>query len=752
MLQTEHLSLVTEVRDQFTNDLTRLSSLLQVVGEQADQLERISINVRVNDRQLRALNRRLTRAQTQTSALQTQSLFGGGVDIPTGGSNTLDDGPSAQFIRVLDQLDTTVSDVTPQKGGPSASGFGGGNQFLADIVQNTDAMSDQLEALASGGTDGGSGDSSGGGALTGVAGGAAVSDLFDRAADIERRFGVEVSDPLRSELIDPSDVLSGKAEQIDPTDVFQRILGEQFDSRAMSRAFDPTAFFEQAFRGEAAAIGDLDEALTDELGFGDDDGSPLRGGGFSNLGMRQFAALAQSGLLEDVLPENTSLLKAMGDATDDTRLRFEKLKGSMRNLRVGMTQFWDIVAAFLPLMLVMVGSMPAVIAGLVGLAGAAVAAAGTLGAIGALGLVGAATMEAGGQMPGFEDIQDVFDGLGEEAFEAFRPIAEDLAPLFEDGLRGLERFFDRLGAKAQMLTALTDEARAFGAFTEDFLVGAFENIIRFAEAAGPMFSRMASGLEDMEIMRGLAGVLGELLPQLIKLNSIILGAIPSLVMFSEGMLEVTNQLLTAGSAVIGFATSFLEALPFIQNGNRFLGKMVGVLLTLTSVVLLASKAMAIYGAVTNASNAALGFNILLNNALVGKTTLFITSMIARAKAMLGFSAAVNIATVSLVKFLAVAGTVIAGLGLIAGVAALASGWLDVGGNIDEATDSLKEFKRQQQDLGRRNAFMGDLDKQAEVFIDVTDETTINDNGSGDTYSTAKSASFIDGSTKMFPSG
>ena len=59
MYQAEHLDLFTTVQDEFTDDLTRLSGLLETVGEQADALDPIRIHVVVHDSQLQQLQHRI---------------------------------------------------------------------------------------------------------------------------------------------------------------------------------------------------------------------------------------------------------------------------------------------------------------------------------------------------------------------------------------------------------------------------------------------------------------------------------------------------------------------------------------------------------------------------------------------------------------------------------------------------------------------------------------------------------------------
>ena len=661
---SETLTLLTKARDQASPDLLKLSGLLQTVGEQADRLDPMWITVRVNDRELRRLQRRL--AQTQG-----QDIVRAGFARRTGGAgrgrNTIEGSVADRLASNISDLESTFDDITPSTG---TAVTGAGAALLAG-------------AIASGGGGGG--------------GGGSRRATGEVAAQFARESSIPDSQILQR-MFSPAAAAQGEAPFVQPTD----FLGDEFPSQA----------FMQALRTDMLAD-DLDLESAFEL-----------------------PTVSRSQLIDfmddlDSLEEVSSILDLQDTKYfEDAVFRRQKLASSLTDLRVGMTEFYDILAALVPILFTFLGTIPLVIGGLAGLAAAAVGAAGALGAVAGLGLLGAAIEEAGGGVPGLEDIADVFDGLREDFVEAFADPAEQLAPLFRDGVDALSRLFDRLGAVAGMLPGMSEQFRAVGRFVEDFLVSGFQNLLQLADAASPIFARIGEFLSDVNLTQGFAEVLEMALPLLVHLSSLLVAGIDDLLLFSEGMakvLIVTTQLI---STMLSFITSVLETVvPLVNDGSRALGVLVGTLLTLTSAVLLASRAFSIYAGVSQF--------------LAGKT---LTDMVASLKAsVFGFGASAKgalgaaksyIVATSAAQALKIAiwgaiGAAIAGAAVLSGVlgvvGSLAAGFLGLGTDIDDATSSLEEFQRQQDSLrSGSGAFVGALDR--EVYVDYSVENRNNYQG------------------------
>lgn len=169
--------------------------------------------------------------------------------------------------------------------------------------------------------------------------------------------------------------------------------------------------------------------------------------------------------------------------------------------------------------------------------------------------------------------------------------------------------------------------------------------------------------------------------------------------------------------------------PLVNDGARAFGSLVGILLTFTSVVLLASRALAIYTAVSQ---------FLADKTLAGMAASLKASVVgfaASAKGALSAAASYVIAAGAATKFAIALGSVGLALGVVTGglgavfgaVGGLAAGFLGLGTDIDDATSSLEEFQRQQKSLrSGSGAFVGALDR--EVYVDYSVENRNNYQG------------------------
>lgn len=626
MYVAEHLDLITNVKDNFTSPLMRLSGLLEEVGLLADELDPIRIRVNVHGEQdLRQLERRMTSVQ----AMEATTMATGG----SGGAHSMTD---------------VVADATA--GGTVASG---------------------LAARSDGGSS---------------------NQLFG-ATDIRRlqdSFGLDFATSLTNQDVSPANFLTGEQPLFG---VSEGEIAEQLSPKTFARAFDFDRFVENSMLGMAA-----------------------------NPSRKDLAGVSPQLMLEAV-PDDIarSMDEFANEFFDQRRLMRGQLREALLDVRVGMTQFYDMLAAIVPLMGVFIGAIPAAVGALGGLAVAAVGAAGALGAIGGLGFLGAATAEAGGQMPGMDDFTSVIEDLPEELFEAFRPVAERLEPLFRDALEGLERLFDEIGRRSEALLMLRDEARAFGQWVIPFLANVTEKLIYLADAASPVFGMIADALGDRDVIGGFAGALEEALPQLARMTSIILDALPSIFSFSMGMLTMATHITSALSSVLGFATSMMELIPFVEDGDRALGMFFSTLMTTASALFITSKATALYTTLTGIAQ--------------GSTLSLASAVMVLKRALLGLLVMTGIGAL---------------MGIIGeGVSMLSGQFTDLDSSVSEATDSLKEFQRQQSSMSSRGRYMGSLDETA--YIDVTENNQqYNIEGTGrEARKNAETASFVNDSTSTY---
>ncbi|MDB9247447.1 hypothetical protein PN419_00300 [Halorubrum ezzemoulense] len=667
MYQAEHLDLFTTVNDEFTDDLTRLSGLLETVGEQADALDPIHVRVVVNDRQLRSLQRRIA----------TTELGDTFSDV----SHTPSESPSDIFRQsVTDFSETVDSFGSPTSGLGSNAALGAGAVGLMGL----------LDRLArDGGMDGS---------------GRSISP--DDIASFESALGLSFDRAFRQGSVSVRGAMTGEAP---PFQLPEDQLSEIFSGRAFVSAFDFDA---------------LNEALDDMSVGGPRDLIDMDGS--------EIADAAGFGSFSDVVEE----------FLDTRQFQRGQLTDAFLNLRVGMTQFYDILAAAIPVLTLFVGSLPALIGALGGLAAAAVGAAGALGGIAGLGLLGAAAARAGG-MPSLEDFTAVLDELPDEFFEAFSPLAERLRPQFERGLEGLYDTFDRLAEAGRVLPALEDDARAFGRFAVPFVANTITELLLLAETSSGVFSMVADGLRDLDLIRGFAGALADVLPSLVQFTSLLVDILPAVQQFSAGLFDVFTAVMTVGAPMFALIGQLLSLFGILGNGNRMLGNLVGGLLLTASAVFLTTKMIQLYrssllqltGSILQSTNA--------QGALMTMTGSYSLSAKAAAASSYLLSAGINAITAAIRTLLTVTGVGILLMGITTAVSGLAQKFGLLGGNIRDSTEALKEFERQESSMGSRGGrFLGNLDRR--VYIDVTErnETTIE--GDADA-STVEYQSFVSGS-------
>jgi hypothetical protein len=390
----------------------------------------------------------------------------------------------------------------------------------------------------------------------------------------------------------------------------------------------------------------------------------------------------------------------------------EKMFHALDDLDVGMTDFYDMLAAVLPLLLNFVAAMPAAIAAVGGLATAALGAAAALGGIAGLGLLGAASQNAGGGMPEMEDFTDVLSDIRDMFFEAFEPLATKLAPMFEKGLSGLERFFNELAARGGALLDFRNEAEAFGDFMIDFLAIGIAKITRFADAMSPVFSAFGDWLEGTDIIGKFAWATRIALGGLVLLGSEIVNILPAVIKLSSGFLIMS-----------GFILSFFDGvgklIGILPISGRLLGMLVGSFLALTTAMLIAIKVQNIWTGTTIA-NAITSMGAFIKSVIAGEATL--TNYIRTTYA----SAAATLTLANAIKALLAA----TGIGLVlVGVQTLVEQFGLLESNISGATDSLKEFERTSNRM-EGTGDMGASNMGRDAYVNYTENSMTIEQGSG----------------------
>lgn len=384
----------------------------------------------------------------------------------------------------------------------------------------------------------------------------------------------------------------------------------------------------------------------------------------------------------------------------------------MDGFSLRMSTLHNLLAAFIPALVVLIAAVPTAVNAILGLATAAIGAAGALLAIGGLGALGAAT--EGGQMPSMEDFTEFMKDIRDSFFEAFLPLAERLEPVFLDALDGLERFFEAIAAQGDSLVALVDEVRAFGRFMTEFIPDVLGALAGAVEALAPAFARLGEFLhEDTQIIRTMTQLTLEALPALGAVAKIIVDALPGLVEFSTGMAMAAAVIFK----LIGAVWGLFRSLGFT---NKQLGFLIGTFLTSITIMALMSFFIK--------SRLAAAFlylaKILFGRALIamGVTTQSLWQM--------SFAA---LAAYSAVALLITALTLGAGAFLIGGaVSMLADEFFGLAEGVTEATGAMRDFDRVSQGTSSFNAY-GNAPRPAETGSAFTGGggTTVNIETTGD---------------------
>ena len=391
-------------------------------------------------------------------------------------------------------------------------------------------------------------------------------------------------------------------------------------------------------------------------------------------------------------------------------------EGGLLSLR--MSDLHNAMAKLIPLVLVYVGALPAAIGGLLGLATAAASAAAALGAL--TGLAGYGFALQAGDGDAMQGLQEITDRIQEDFADAFEPLARDLAPLFEDALDGLERFFDTLASHGDILRSLTDDARAFGAFMSEYIVGIATTMGTLADTATPLFALLGDVVRDLDLIEGFAGFLAQTLPALVAFGDSLADIIVRISEFSVGILAV--------SAVL---TNMIDIILWVVSGfglfEEEIGAVIGALLGLLTIgsILYSFYAGQFLNAIY-ASAASLYSMGIASIAAAAKQKVLAAATAVLQMSMWQLAAAVAAATAGLSIILALGSSIVSQFGASSDA-------------IDDATDSLKEFQNLQGDVDG----MGGGDSVVYQFAPTSQRTTINEQNVQDAYRTVKTKQFND---------
>lgn len=365
-----------------------------------------------------------------------------------------------------------------------------------------------------------------------------------------------------------------------------------------------------------------------------------------------------------------TMLKDVGD-------EFGDLIATVQDFDLRMSDVHNAFARLIPLLFVFIGTLPAAITALVGLATAAAAAGAALLAIAGLGALGLALEDGQFDM---DNLTEAFNEVRDDFIEAFEPLAERLQPLFEDGLDGLQTLFQTMARQGDALMQLTDEARAFGGFILDITPTVLRSVAAMAETFSAVFGDIATFVEEnfASAMRMLARITLEALPAFSQLVQLLVGALPALIEFSIGMMQVANVILVVVSTLF-------RLLSLVGIGPRLFGILLGSILAVASAVLFANTAL-------------MG---LIFRGLIGVFKWLIAVQAQNLSTSASFwtlARSAGAARVALAALGAVAGGLILG-GALGALSGMISGFLGVNDSATKAKDALKDFDRVANRMG-----------------------------------------------------
>lgn len=396
----------------------------------------------------------------------------------------------------------------------------------------------------------------------------------------------------------------------------------------------------------------------------------------------------------------------LGEAFQTARQSLNRLAEESSLTNINMADMHNVLARLVPILLVFIGAIPAAVAAIYTLAAAAATAAAALVAMAAFGAIGFALEDGEFNM---QNLSDAFEQVRRDFLDAFGPLAERLQPLFEDGLAGLERFFDAVADEGDALMALTDEARAFGGFVIDFVPEALRTLAALVASLSHVFAGMGESLDQnfTSFVRDMVNVTAQVVPVLADFANTLGRALPAIIEMSLGFLMVADaalnflgflarlvSLLGISPAVLGVVTASLLALiSAFALGSTVVGSFF-VTSLINSV-----KSLYMVAVAANAANVSLlRMGKLAAIVAIGGIYNVFYSALTAIPALLGMSGAAYTAASALAALLTIA-TLGAGIAIVGMALSAASGFMNLAGSIDSATRSLKDFRSVQSGMG-----------------------------------------------------
>lgn len=386
-----------------------------------------------------------------------------------------------------------------------------------------------------------------------------------------------------------------------------------------------------------------------------------------------------------VTPRGGARSRGVGEVAMKALEPLSDFGSTIKNADIRMSDLHNMMARIVPLLVIFLGAIPSAIAALYTLAAAGVAAAASLMALAGFGALGFALEDGQFNM---DRLTQAFERVRQDFIDAFGPMAERLQPLFEDGLAGLEDFFDAIADEGDALIALTDEARAFGGFIMEFVPSALRTLAALVSAMSGTFGDIGDFLNNnfADIVRTMVRVAQDALPVVAEMGRIIASALPAIAKMSIGFARVANVIMQAIGA-------FMSLLSLVGIGPEIFGILTASVLALFSAFLLWNSSIL---AVASGALMKLGAVMI---ATIGKLTGYSLAAITAKLATWGLYRAVA----------ALLGLTGVGLILVAistGASMMADQFARATGNIDKTAKALKDFDSIRSGLGD-SGFDGD---------------------------------------------
>lgn len=444
----------------------------------------------------------------------------------------------------------------------------------------------------------------------------------------------------------------------------QQTFGQALDKSALGEMGGEVDDISKIVKGDLGDVIDFDRAV--ELA--DDPNTDV------NLDTLQ-ALRGRQGLdsFTDAIETLSEASDTAGDFTNATALggnrsfssRLRRTTNALADFRFGIRAFNQAFAALVPIIILLVGALPTIITALGGLAAAAVGATVALAGIGALGLAGISFAQEGELA--LEPILNELREVGDVFIDAFRPLAETLAPTVQRALSEIEMLADPLARASTSLLRFREAFVGVFAFIRKGLPSLTQGLLNFAEAAMPIINQVIGFFVETNFLQAFAGVLAESHGQLTMLARGIADIIPFLVSFSQGFIFATAAVFK----LLGGTASILNTFPLVA---KTLGLLTAAFVGLVTAITL--SAIAKRGATLRAYELVAG--------LVSEAAAFLQAKLAA----INYSISMTTATIVTATFLG-----LITLGLIPAIGVLSSQFNILGGNIADARKELEKFSR-----------------------------------------------------------